>query len=81
MHFIVLFTLFPGLTLALLIHENVVFQKANKITITRSNCFSTFMIELKPYENFSNKMSEDLGKAKITAHSIDQFYDCYVWQC
>ena len=30
---------------------------------------------LKPYENFLNKLSEDLGKARITAKSIEQFYD------
>ena len=34
----------------------------------------TFIIDLKPYENFLNKLSEDLGKAKVTAHSIEQFY-------
>ena len=75
MHFIVLFTLFPGQTPLLIIHENVAFHKANEIALTRSKWLSTFIINLKPYENFLNKLLEDLGKAKITAYSIQQFYD------
>ena len=75
MHFIVLFTLFSGLTPALIILENVPFHKANEIALTGAKWLSTFIIDLKPYENFLNKFSEDLGKAKIAAHSIKQFYD------
>ena len=75
MHFIVLFTLFPGLTPALIMHDNVVFHKANEIALTRSKWLSTFLIDLEPCENFLNKLSEDLGKARITAHSIEKFYD------
>ena len=64
MHFIVLFTMFPGLTLALIIHENeafhkaneialaihenVAFHKANEIALARSKWLSTFTIDLKP---------------------------------
>ena len=48
MHFIVLFTLFSGLTLALVIHQNVAFHKANEIALTRSKWLSTFIIDLKP---------------------------------
>ena len=36
---------------------------------------ATFIIDLKPCENFLNKLSQDLEKARITAHSIKQFYD------
>ena len=72
MNFIVLFS---GLTPALIIHENVAFHKANEIALTRSKWLSTFILYLKPYGNFLNRLSEDLGKARITAHSIKQFYD------
>ena len=72
MIFFALFTLFYGLILALLIHENVIFHKANEIALTKSKWFSTFIIDLKPYENFLNRLS-DLGKARITAQSIEQF--------
>ena len=58
MHFIVLFTLFSGLTLALIIHENVTFHKANKIALIRSKWLSTFIIDLKPYENVLNRLSK-----------------------
>ena len=74
-HSIVLFTLFSGLTLALIIHEKVAFNKADEIAITRSKWLSSFIIDLKLFENLLNKLSEDLGKAKINAHSIEQFYD------
>ena len=72
MNFIILFTLFPGLTAALIVHDSVIFHKANEIAVIRSKWLSTFIIDLKPYENFFNKLLEDLRKA---AHSIEQFYD------
>ena len=75
MHFIVLFTPFPGLTLALKIHENAAFCKTNEIAPTRSKWLSRFTVDLNPYEDFLNTLSEDLGKARIIAHSIEQFYD------
>ena len=70
-----MFTLFPGLTPALIIHENVAFHKANEIALIRSKWLSTLITDLKWYENFLNRLSEDLGNARITAHSIEQFYD------
>ena len=76
MPFIVLFIHFLGeQTAALIINKNVVFHKANEIALTRSKWFSAFIINLKPYENFLNKLSEDLGKPRITAYSTEQFYD------
>ena len=53
----------------------MVFHKANEIAITRPKWLSTFIIELKPYENFFNRLSEDLGKARITVHGIEWLYD------
>ena len=70
MHFIIMFTLFPELTLALILDEDVVFYKANEIELTGSKRLSAFKINLKPYENFWNKLSEDVVKAGITTHSI-----------
>ena len=68
MYFIVLFTLFPGLTPPLIIHENVAFHKTNETALTTSKWLSTFIMHFTPYENFLNKLSEDLGKARITPH-------------
>ena len=70
-----MFTLFSGLTLALIIHENVVYLKVNEIVLTRSKWLFTFRIDLKPYKNFLNRLSEDLEKAIINTYSIEQFYD------
>ena len=56
-------------------HENVAFHKVNEIGLTRSKWLSTFIIDLKPYENFLNKLSEELGNVGIAAHSSVQFYD------
>ena len=33
------------------------------------------MIHLKPYENFLSKLSNDLRKAGIAAHTVDQLYE------
>ena len=46
MHCIVLFILFR-LTQALVVHENVVFHKANDIAFIRSKWLSTFVIDVK----------------------------------
>ena len=51
-HCIVYF--FSMLMLALIKHENVAFHKANKIALTRSKWFYTFIIDLKPYKNLLN---------------------------
>ena len=75
MHFISLFTIFSCLTLSFIRYENVAFHKGNEIALPTSKWLSTFLMDLKPHENFLNKLPEDLGKASITAHSIQQFYD------
>ena len=75
MHFTALFTLFSGLTVALIKHENVAFHKANETALTRSKLLSIFVTDSKPYENFFNRFSEDLEKARIPFCSIEQFYD------
>ena len=51
-------------------HSTVLIKCPNQI-----KWLSTFIIDLKPYENFLNQLSEYLGKARITAHIIEQFCD------
>ena len=75
MNFLVLFTLLSELTQALIVHENVAFHMINEIALTRSKWLTTFVIDLKPYENFLTKLSNDLDKARTAAHTIDQFYE------
>ena len=60
MHFLVLCDLLSGLTQALIVYENVAFHKTNEVTLTISKWYFTFVVDLKPYENFLNKLSDDL---------------------
>ena len=57
MHCVVLFTLFSGLTQALVVHENV-FHEDSDIVLTKSKELSEFIIDLKHYfpakEDFRN---------------------------
>ena len=68
---------FPGseLTQALIVRENVAFHMINEIALTRSKWLTTFVIDLKPYENFLSKLSNDLHKVRTAAHTTDQFYE------
>ena len=75
MHFLVLFALLSGLTQILIVYENVAFHKTNELALTRSKWLSTFVIDLKPYENFLSKLSDDLRKAGIAAHTDDLLYE------
>ena len=59
MNFLVLFTLLSELTQALIVCENVAFHMINEIALTRSKWLTTFVIDLKPYENFSTELSND----------------------
>ena len=49
--------------------------RLNEVALTRSKWLSTFITDLKPYENFINRLSEYLGGVVITDHSIEQFYN------
>ena len=75
MNFLVLFTLLSELTHELILHENVAFHMINEMAITRSKWVTTFVIDLKPYENFLTKLPNDLDKPKTAAHTIDKFYE------
>ena len=75
MYFLVLFALLSGLIQTLIVYENVAFHKINEVALTRSKCLSTFVTDLKPYENFLSKLSDNLRKAGIAAHTVDQLYE------
>ena len=50
-------------------------HKAIEVALTRSKWLSKFLMDLKPHENFLNRLSEDLGNAGIVAHRTEQFYE------
>ena len=70
-----LFALLSGLMQTLIVYENVAFHKTNEVALTRSKWLSTFVIDLKPYDNFLSKLSDDLRKAGIAAYTVDQLYE------
>ena len=74
MYFLVLFALLSGCIQTLIVNENVAFYKTNEVALTRSNSLPTFVIDLKHYENFLSKISDDLRKAGIAVHTVDQHY-------
>ena len=74
MYFLVLFTLLSGLTQTLIVYENIAYHNTNEVALTRSTWLSTFVIDIKPYENFLCKLSDDLRKAGIAVHTVDQLY-------
>ena len=73
MNFLVLFTLLSELTQALIVRKNVAFHMINEIALTRSKWLTTFVIDLKPYEYFLTKLSNDLDKARTAAHTMINF--------
>ncbi|VDI77655.1 Hypothetical predicted protein [Mytilus galloprovincialis] len=57
------------------ISENVVFDKINSITTTRSNWLVTFVTDLKPFDNFIKKLSNDIVQTAALAQEITRRYD------
>ena len=72
MYALVLFALLSGLTQTLIVYDNVAFHKTIEVALTRSKWLSTFVIDLKPYEKILSKLSDDLRKAGIAGHTVDQ---------
>ena len=58
----------------LVIHENIVFYKQNEVSITRSDWLLTFVIDLRPYENFIDKLSLDVHRASHIAEGLVDIY-------
>ena len=52
MYFLMLFALLSGLTQTLRVCENVALFKGDEVALIRSKWLSTFVIDLKHYENF-----------------------------
>ena len=58
-----LFSLLVGFLYPSLIRENIIFQKTNEITTTRSRWLVAFVIDLAPYQKLINKLNEHLTEA------------------
>ncbi|MET0106093.1 MAG: hypothetical protein ABW072_13270, partial [Sedimenticola sp.] len=60
-----------SLTVGVIIHENVVFQKVNEITSTRAKWLVTFVHDLKPFWYFLQRVNLDILKADSVALTLD----------
>lgn len=69
-----LVTLLFGLGQGAFISENVVFDKINDITTTRSKWLVSFVTDLKPFENFIQRLSDDLVATAALAQQIVKQY-------
>lgn len=64
-----------GLCQLSFISENVVIENINTISTSRSKCLVTFVIDLKPFERFIEKLSHDIITAAGLAQEIMRQYD------
>ena len=69
-----LMLLFYGLSESVLVKRNVVFQKINEITTTRSRWLVTFVIDLNPYEQFLTKLENDFVNVEESLETIVKMF-------
>ena len=73
MHCIISLSLFDY-AFGVIVHENVVFHKVNEITTTRTRWLVTFVQDLRPFQYFLTKLSNDIEQAaNITDVIIDHY--------
>ena len=65
-----------GLALGSQVAHNVVFQKMNEVTTTKSRWLVTFVIDLEPPENLLSKLSRDVQNTtgitqKVVSHYVE----------
>ena len=75
MRTLILLSLCFGLGQLAFISENVVFDKVNTISTTRSKWLVTFLIDLQPFEQFMTKLSNDILWTAGLAQQILRHYD------
>ena len=69
-----LMLLFYGLSESVLVKRNVIFQKLNEITTTRSRWLVTFVIDLNPYEQFLIKLENDFVTVEESLGTIEKMF-------
>ena len=70
-----LVALFLGQGHLAFISENVLFDKINTITTTKSKWLVTFVIDLKPFDRFLGQLSNDIVATAGLAQEIIRRYD------
>ena len=65
-----------GLALGSRVAHNVVFQKMNEVTTTKSRWLVTFVIDLEPPENLLSKLSRDVQNTTgITQKVVSDYFE------
>ncbi|MEW8543129.1 MAG: hypothetical protein AB2693_06300, partial [Candidatus Thiodiazotropha sp.] len=63
-----------GLTSAIVIRENVVYHKISNAGLTRSQWLISLIIELKPYNDFLLKLTNDINSVEHLAIKLEEKY-------
>lgn len=63
-----------GLTVALITHDNVIFNIINEVTTTRSHWLITFAIDFEGYEIFLKRLSYNVEMASCVADEVVKKY-------
>ncbi|CAG2205199.1 unnamed protein product [Mytilus edulis] len=71
----IILTLLFGFGELAFISDNIVFDKVNTVTTTRSKWLVTFIIDLKPFEGFLNRISHDMVKSSALAQTVLRRYE------
>ncbi|CAC5417991.1 unnamed protein product [Mytilus coruscus] len=72
---LIILTLLFGFGELAFISDNIVFDKVNTVTTTRSKWLVTFIIDLKPFEGFLNRISHDMVKSSALAQTVLRRYE------
>ena len=71
--FLTIFALI-GCASCLVVHENVVFHKANEVSLNHARWLVTFIHDLRPFEVFINKISKDLESSNEIMLTLTEWY-------
>lgn len=63
-----------GLSESVIVKKNVIFQKINEVTTTRSRWLVTFVIDVKPYEQFLSNLESDFVKVEDSLETIEKMF-------
>ena len=63
-----------GLTSATVIRDTVVYHKVSNAGLTRSQRLISLIIELKPYNDFLLKLTNDINSAEHLAIKLEEKY-------
>ncbi|XP_046574034.1 uncharacterized protein LOC124282108 [Haliotis rubra] len=67
---VLILLVYVGLASGAMMFENIIFQKLNDVTTTRSKWLVTFVIDLKPYQSYLTKCQTDINDVALIIHKV-----------